>query len=151
VPYRIFRTGTLSCSEGKGHTFESCRVRQLGKELGTPKPAVFALDRRREYAGAGFVQSICWLFGDGRRPKPFEAIIWGRRDCAGHLQFGRNDRRMLVPTARKNVWYCGYSASFKDSCVLNSRIVTAVISPAIVRRVMPETWAKMLSSDPRKG
>src|SRR5207245_3577463 len=29
VPYRTFRTGTLSCSEGKGHTFESCLVRQL--------------------------------------------------------------------------------------------------------------------------
>ena len=27
MPYRIFRMGTLSCSEGKGHTFESCRVR----------------------------------------------------------------------------------------------------------------------------
>src|SRR5882757_8611484 len=29
VPYRTFRTGTLSCSEGKGHTFESCRVHQF--------------------------------------------------------------------------------------------------------------------------
>jgi hypothetical protein len=31
-------------SEGKGHTFESCRVRQFGTELGTPKLAIFALD-----------------------------------------------------------------------------------------------------------
>jgi hypothetical protein len=31
-------------SEGKGHTFESCRVRHFGTELGTPKPAVFALE-----------------------------------------------------------------------------------------------------------
>jgi hypothetical protein len=30
-------------SEGKGHTFESCRVRHFGTKLGTPKPAVFAL------------------------------------------------------------------------------------------------------------
>jgi hypothetical protein len=30
-------------SEGKGHTFESCRARHFGTELGTPKPAVFAL------------------------------------------------------------------------------------------------------------
>jgi hypothetical protein len=30
-------------SEGKGHTFESCRVRHFGTELGTPKLAVFAL------------------------------------------------------------------------------------------------------------
>ncbi len=30
MPYRIFRMGTLSCSEGKGHTFESCRVRHFG-------------------------------------------------------------------------------------------------------------------------
>src|SRR6266481_868022 len=29
VPYRIFRMGTLSCSEGKGHTFESCRGRHF--------------------------------------------------------------------------------------------------------------------------
>jgi hypothetical protein len=29
VPYRIFRISTLSCSEGKGHTFESCRVSPL--------------------------------------------------------------------------------------------------------------------------
>jgi len=33
LPYRIFRMGTLSCSEGKGHTFESCRVRQFFPEL----------------------------------------------------------------------------------------------------------------------
>jgi hypothetical protein len=32
-------------SEGKGHTFESCRVRHFGTELGTAKPAVFALHR----------------------------------------------------------------------------------------------------------
>src|SRR5260370_15627328 len=31
-------------SEGKGHTFESCRVRHFGTKLGTPKPAVFALE-----------------------------------------------------------------------------------------------------------
>src|SRR6185312_13510642 len=30
-------------SEGKGHTFESCRARHFGTKLGTPKPAVFAL------------------------------------------------------------------------------------------------------------
>jgi hypothetical protein len=29
-------------SEGEGHTFESCRVRHFGAELGTPKAAVFA-------------------------------------------------------------------------------------------------------------
>jgi len=29
-------------SEGEGHTFESCRVRHFGTELGTPKPAAFA-------------------------------------------------------------------------------------------------------------
>src|SRR5260221_14711699 len=26
VPHRAFRTGTLSCSEGKGYTFDSCRL-----------------------------------------------------------------------------------------------------------------------------
>src|SRR5436190_7685033 len=31
-------------SEGRGHKFESCRARQFGTKLGTPKPAVFALD-----------------------------------------------------------------------------------------------------------
>jgi hypothetical protein len=31
-------------SEGKGHTFESCRVRHFGTELGTPELAVFALE-----------------------------------------------------------------------------------------------------------
>jgi len=34
----------IFASEGKGHTFESCRVRQFGTELGTLKPAVFALE-----------------------------------------------------------------------------------------------------------
>src|SRR5258708_7745322 len=29
VPCRVFRMGSLYCSEGKGHTFESCRVRQF--------------------------------------------------------------------------------------------------------------------------
>jgi hypothetical protein len=29
VPYRVFRMGSLYCSEGKGHTFESCRVRHF--------------------------------------------------------------------------------------------------------------------------
>jgi hypothetical protein len=29
MPYRISRTGMLSCSEGKGHTFESCGARQF--------------------------------------------------------------------------------------------------------------------------
>src|SRR5258707_3410455 len=29
--------------KAKGHRFESCRVRHFGTELGTPKPAVFAL------------------------------------------------------------------------------------------------------------
>jgi len=43
VPYRIFRMGTLSCSEGKGHTFESFRARHFGTELGTPnRPALEA-------------------------------------------------------------------------------------------------------------
>ena len=37
VPYRIFRMGTLSCSEGKGHTFD-CRVRHF-----TPECAAGAL------------------------------------------------------------------------------------------------------------
>jgi hypothetical protein len=31
-------------SEGKGHTFESCRVRHFGAKLGTSKPAAFALE-----------------------------------------------------------------------------------------------------------
>ena len=30
MPHRVFRMGTLSCSEGKGHTLESCRARQFG-------------------------------------------------------------------------------------------------------------------------
>jgi hypothetical protein len=29
VPYRVFRMSSLYSSEGKGHTFESCRVRQF--------------------------------------------------------------------------------------------------------------------------
>jgi hypothetical protein len=31
-------------SEGRGHKFESCRARHFGTKLGTPKPAVFALE-----------------------------------------------------------------------------------------------------------
>src|SRR6266699_978395 len=34
-------------SEGKGHTFESCRVRHFGTKLGTPKPAVFAPEAQK--------------------------------------------------------------------------------------------------------
>ena len=30
VPYRHFAQGSSNCSEGKGHTFESCRVRHFG-------------------------------------------------------------------------------------------------------------------------
>jgi hypothetical protein len=36
--------------QGKAKTFESCRTRHFGTELGTPKPAVFALESSDESA-----------------------------------------------------------------------------------------------------
>src|SRR6476620_9497400 len=50
-------------SEGRDHTFESCRVRRFGTKLGTPKPAVLRLIRRRGCAavrgGSRSTRSAC--------------------------------------------------------------------------------------------
>lgn len=54
VPYRAFRIGRLNCSEGKGHTFESCRVRHS-----TPDHA--GVSEGRQWRP--LLQWLCRLFG----------------------------------------------------------------------------------------
>lgn len=49
VPYRVFRMGRLDCSEGEGHTLESCRVRHFITSLGR-RPKAGTWDRGKEFA-----------------------------------------------------------------------------------------------------
>ncbi|WP_316235474.1 hypothetical protein [Bradyrhizobium sp. SZCCHNR1085] len=54
MSWRFLAQNNLKCSEGKGHTFESCRVRHFGMGPGTPKPAVLRGDAAPNVRGHAF-------------------------------------------------------------------------------------------------
>ena len=107
VPYRIFRMGTLSCSEGKGHTFESCRAHttRCTRPHQTVTPphlaATHCVDRSTvrgvELSGAlletdAVVIAMGALVADGRR-------VVGSASCLGQRATTRNARSESVVTS----------------------------------------------------